>query len=292
VLTIVEYTDPACPWAWGSEPKFRWLRCAVRGAFGDQARWRRVFGILFDDCDDPAPNPDAETAWYERHLAEIAVHTRAPVPPKLQWVTASSWPASLIAKAAEEQGQVVAERVLARLRESTFVLGTPADTIERGMALMGGIDDLDLALLTDRSTAADIRAAVQSDWEETRNPPRSIIELAGPAPHSGRAKLAGERYRFALPTLVISGSSGAAPLVTSRYRPPPEVTAAAKAKRALADRTAGRVMNRNEKRLLRHYSLTLDAFEALNHDERLERFGLPDPKESHGSQGQTSEPPS
>ena len=29
-LDVVEYTDPACPWAWGSEPKFRRLR-AERG---------------------------------------------------------------------------------------------------------------------------------------------------------------------------------------------------------------------------------------------------------------------
>lgn len=35
-LTVVEFTDPACPWAWGSEPKFRWLRTALAGLDGDR----------------------------------------------------------------------------------------------------------------------------------------------------------------------------------------------------------------------------------------------------------------
>ncbi|RSM37656.1 hypothetical protein DMA12_36115 [Amycolatopsis balhimycina DSM 5908] len=36
-LEVVEYTDPACPWVWGSEPKFRRLRAEL-----PDARWRRV----------------------------------------------------------------------------------------------------------------------------------------------------------------------------------------------------------------------------------------------------------
>jgi protein-disulfide isomerase-like protein with CxxC motif len=65
VLEVVEYTDPLCPWAWGSEPTFR----RMREVLGPEVRWRRVFGILFDTDDDPPPDPDAETAWYHRNLA-------------------------------------------------------------------------------------------------------------------------------------------------------------------------------------------------------------------------------
>ncbi|CAL9341683.1 hypothetical protein SUDANB174_00282 [Streptomyces sp. enrichment culture] len=50
---VVEYTDPLCPWAWGSEPALRRLRAALPAG----VRWRRVFGILFDEDDDPAPAP-------------------------------------------------------------------------------------------------------------------------------------------------------------------------------------------------------------------------------------------
>jgi predicted DsbA family dithiol-disulfide isomerase len=120
-LHVVEYTDPACPWAWGSEPKFRKLRAEL----GPAVHWRRVFGILFDDGEAPAPDPAAEAAWYLTELAEISGYTGAPYPDRLFWVARSSWPASLAAKAAERQGPEIADAVLNRLRETTFVHGTP-----------------------------------------------------------------------------------------------------------------------------------------------------------------------
>ena len=104
-LEVVEYTDPLCPWAWGSEPVFRALAAALAG----RVRRRRVYAVLFDHDDDPPPDPAAETAWYARHVAEISTHTRAPHAVTLSRVAASSWPASLVAKAAELQGAEVAE---------------------------------------------------------------------------------------------------------------------------------------------------------------------------------------
>lgn len=100
-LEVVEYTDPLCPWSWGSEATFRRLRQALEG----RVRWRRVYCILFDDDDDPAPDAAAETAWYARYIEEVGAHTRAPYAARLSRVAASSWPASLVAKAAEAQGR-------------------------------------------------------------------------------------------------------------------------------------------------------------------------------------------
>ena len=100
LLRVTEYTDPACPWAWGSEPKFRWLQGVLASAGPGVVSWRVVFGILFDDGEPPAPDPSAEAAWYLEELREISGHTGAPGPGKLEWVTATSWPASLAAKAA------------------------------------------------------------------------------------------------------------------------------------------------------------------------------------------------
>lgn len=31
LLEVVEFTDPMCPWAWGSEPAFRRLRAELGG---------------------------------------------------------------------------------------------------------------------------------------------------------------------------------------------------------------------------------------------------------------------
>lgn len=234
VLRVTEYTDPACPWAWGSESKFRWLR-GVLGA-ADGVDWRRVFGILFDEGDSPAPDPAAEAAWYLQELQEISGHTGAPCPEKLEWVTATSWPASLAAKAAERQGPRVADAVLHRLRETTFLDGRPADTPERVLAALSetstlALDSgLDIDLLAREAASPEIREAVRRDHAETRDPCPEVFAIDEPARHSGRAKPLGEDpadgFRYALPTLVFEGAGGRA--VAAGWRRPREYLDAAR----------------------------------------------------------------
>lgn len=219
-LELVEYTDPACPWAWGSEPKFRRLR-ALLAERGVTVGWRRVFGILFDEGEPPAPDPRAEAAWYLEELKEISGHTGAPVPARLSWVSATSWPASLAAKAAEQQGPEIAEAVLNRLRETTFVDGTPADTPERVLDAVRGLDGLDLDALAKAATGPQVLAAVRADWAETRAPCAEVMRITEPGRHNGRAKPLGEDpadgFRYALPTLVFAGPGGRA--VVPGWRP-------------------------------------------------------------------------
>ncbi|MFJ1601441.1 DsbA family protein [Streptomyces sp. NPDC088261] len=207
-LDITEFTDPFCPWAWGSEPVFRMLRLRLGHQWGDAVRWRRVFGILFDDDDDPAPDPDAEARWYERFTHEVGAHTGAPYAPRLRRVARSSWPASLAAKAAQAQGPEVAERVLRRLRETMFVLGAPADTPDGVLAAVQGVPGLDTARLRDDAAAPGTREAVRADWAETRRPLPEVVDLDAPGPHPGRAKEVGDHRRYALPTLVFDGPGG------------------------------------------------------------------------------------
>ncbi|GAA2011077.1 hypothetical protein GCM10009839_01370 [Catenulispora yoronensis] len=216
-LTVVEFTDPACPWAWGSEPKFQRLRAALDG----RAHWRRVFGILFDDCDDPPPDPAAEAAWYHQELREISTHTAAPCPERLTRVAASSWPASLACKAAEAQGPDVAHAVLRRLRETTFLDGEPADTPERVNRALDGLAGLDAAELARAAASPEVLEAVRRDWAETRAPSAEVLRITTPGRHNGQAKPLGEDpsdgYRYALPTLVFTGPAGRA--VVPGWRP-------------------------------------------------------------------------
>ncbi|GAA3526627.1 hypothetical protein GCM10022222_07020 [Amycolatopsis ultiminotia] len=205
-LEIVEYTDPACPWAWGSEPKFRLLRVLLEARL--DLRWRRVFGILFDDDEDPAPDPGAEAAWYATFIDGVTTHTGAPKAPQLSWVAETSWPASLAAKAAEAQGETVAELVLRRLRETTFVLGAPADDADRVLAAVRDLPGLDLDALHTAMTSDEIRTAVREDWRETRRPCPEVMGIAAPGPHSGRAKHLEHHVRYALPTLTVAGDGG------------------------------------------------------------------------------------
>lgn len=202
---MVEYTDPLCPWAWGSEPVFRALRAALAG----RVRWRRVHCILFDLDDDPPPDPAAETAWYARYVEEVSAHTGAPRAARLSRVAASSWPASLVAKAAELQGGDVADAVLRRLRESVFVLGEPADTPALALSAVRGVPGLDPVRLSADAASGEVLERVRADRAEARRPLREVLSVRGTSPHPGAAKETGDGgHRYALPTLLIRSPAG------------------------------------------------------------------------------------
>lgn len=225
-LSVSEYTDPACPWAWGSEPKFVWLRGVLgcescppagvdAGEPGTGVTWRRVFGILFDEGEPPAPDPEAEAAWYLEELREISGHTGRPAPDRLGWVSATSWPASLAAKAAERQGPDAADAVLRRLRETTFLDGRPADTDRRVADVLRTLEPfVDVESVLCDADSPEVLEAVRRDHAETRDPVPEVFRIDGHPRHPGRAKPLGEDasdgFRYALPTLVFAGSGGRA----------------------------------------------------------------------------------
>ncbi|MEV0848590.1 DsbA family protein [Streptomyces sp. NPDC049954] len=213
-MTVTEFTDPACPWAWGTEPSCRLLRQTL----GARCHWRQVFGILFDEDEDPAPDPDAEARWYEGFIREVTAHTDAPRPHRLRRLTRSSWPASLAAKAAQAQGELVAGRVLRRLRESTFVLGAPADSPDSVLRTVSGVPGLDPERLRRDLATPAVREAVRADWARTRDPLPEVLGLKGPGPHPGRAKELETGRRYALPTLLFEGPGGR--VCVPGWRPP------------------------------------------------------------------------
>ncbi|MGW1965847.1 DsbA family oxidoreductase [Streptomyces sp. NPDC001935] len=221
VVEVVEYTDPLCPWAWGSEPVFRGLRAALAG----RVRWRRAYCVLFDDDDAPPPDPAAETAWYARYIEDVVAHTGAPRARQLSRVAASSWPSSLAAKAAERQGGEVAERVVRRLRESVFVLGEPADTVALALSAVRGVPGLDHERLASDVASTTVREAVLADRAEARRPVAEVLSVRGGSPHPGAAKETAEGgYRYALPTLLVRSPAGLR--VVPGWRPYEEYAAA------------------------------------------------------------------
>ncbi|MFE4696014.1 DsbA family protein [Streptomyces sp. NPDC056738] len=221
VVEVVEYTDPLCPWAWGSEPVFRGLRAALAG----RVRWRRAYCVLFDDDDDPPPDPAAETAWYARYIEDVVAHTGAPRARRLSRVAASSWPSSLAAKAAERQGGEVAEWVVRRLRESVFVLGEPADTVALALSAVRGVPGLDHERLASDVASTTVREAVLADRAEARRPVAEVLSVRGGSPHPGAAKETAEGgYRYALPTLLVRSPAGLR--VVPGWRPYEEYAAA------------------------------------------------------------------
>ncbi|MFK4865533.1 DsbA family protein [Streptomyces sp. CSMPJR101] len=199
-LEVVEYTDPLCPWSWGAEPVLRLLRTIL----ADRVRWRRVYCVLFDEDDDPAPDPAAETAWYARYVEDITAHTGAPRAAHLTRVAASSWPCSQVAKAAELQGGTVADRVLRRLRETMFVHGEPADTLALALTAARGVPGLDAERLAADAASSDVRERVRADRAEARRPVPEVLSVPGGSPHPGAAKETEDGgRRYALPTLIL-----------------------------------------------------------------------------------------
>lgn len=89
VVSVTEYTDTACSWAWGSEPKMRRLQWE----YGEHLAWRRVMGGLLPD-DWPASgkipagldidHPDA-IAFVLRYHAGVCATTGMPHPGTIHW---------------------------------------------------------------------------------------------------------------------------------------------------------------------------------------------------------------
>jgi len=207
-VEVVEFTDPGCSWAWGTEPKLRLLRWR----FGDRLRWRRVLGGLIGDMNNYIREFDAvrNAPSRIRYWRTAWEYTCMTYPARLQWMYTSTEPGGKAVKAAELQSDVVAGRVLRRLRESTFVFGTPADTTDRVLDAVAGVDGLDAGRF-----AADLRSDVveksfREDWEETRRPNEYVMTLEGDEPGIGRAKQTEGHWRFVFPTLIFRGADGEA----------------------------------------------------------------------------------
>jgi protein-disulfide isomerase-like protein with CxxC motif len=210
LLDVVEFTDPVCSYAWGTEPKRRRLQWQ----YGHLLRWRRVMVAMhapgWSDwtgraLDDPVLAQHVSDYW--RGVSEL---TGMPYPDPLHHVHVSSEDMARLVKAAELQGEQVAEDLLRRIRESVFVAGRPADTLERGLALAAEVAGLDVARLARDVVSPGVEQAYAADWEEARNPNGFVRAIPDERPGYGRAQPAGDRLRYGIPCMILTGRDEAA----------------------------------------------------------------------------------
>ena len=120
LVEILYYTDPYCTWCWGSEPILRRLR----EVYGEQIKITYKMGGLVENIDnfyDPT-NRISGIEQVAPHWQEASQRHSMPVDIKvfeeIKKDFRSTYPANIAYKAAQFQGDELAERFLRRIREA------------------------------------------------------------------------------------------------------------------------------------------------------------------------------
>ena len=129
------YTDPACSWSWGTEPKLRRLIWE----FGAELRFTWVMGGLArqygPDYRDREAGIGAGADCFAdlmAHWLDVAAESGMPIDARIwsQNPISSTYPACQAVKAAAEQDPVAAYRYLRRLREGLLIERKKLDGLE------------------------------------------------------------------------------------------------------------------------------------------------------------------
>ncbi len=205
-VSVTEYTDPICSWAWGTEPKLRLLRWR----HGHRMAWRTVMGGLIGDATNGRPDWDPALAAkpMQAYWRQTNRYTGQPYPVPMRRMARSTDPAGRAVHAALRQGPEVAARVLRRLRESTFVFGITPYTADEFVAAVEGVPGLDVERFVADLSDPSVAAAYQADWEETRRPNDHVRFLEGNYVGIGNLKHSEGHDRYAFPTLIFRGTNG------------------------------------------------------------------------------------
>lgn len=204
LVQVRYYTDPACSWSWGAEPKLRRLMWE----FGDALRFEWVMGGLARQFGsgyvDEEAGIDADSdrdcfAALMAHWLDVAAETGMPCDPRI-WTRnpiSSSYPACTAVKAASEQGPEAGYRYLRRLREGMLVERRKLDNAEALVAEAGPAGlDLDRFRIDLSSHAITERFA--ADLDEVRNPPQEALD-------AGKVKRTERHQRIAFPSALFVG---------------------------------------------------------------------------------------
>ena len=229
VVEIVEYTDPLCSIAWGTEP----FKRRLMWRYGERLSWRVVMAGL---CRDNSTvkmfqpwNPYEAGQMYLKVWKRVNRITGMPYPENLRYMALTTDPPCMLVKAAEKQGADVADRVLRRFREAVFLYGTPVDHIDQAALALEGVEGLDIGALLRDVAIDEVQQSYLADWEETRKPNDYVRQLAAEdADHLAGPMMKSEGHeRYNLPTFIFKGPGGEK--TVPGYRPYEEYEAALEA---------------------------------------------------------------
>jgi protein-disulfide isomerase-like protein with CxxC motif len=205
-VLVTEYTDAVCSTAWGAEPLLRRLDWR----HGHHLTWRKVMGGLVGNAAAGKEGWDRISAAepMQAYWKRVWRLTGMPYPHPMRLMLQSTDPLGAAVKAAEWQGQAVAERVLRRFREQIFVFGLGPQTPEEFAAATHGVEGLDQTRWRLDQARPEVAAAYRADWEETRRPNDYVRNLKHDGPMNGELKHSEGHDRYALPTVIFTGPGG------------------------------------------------------------------------------------
>ena len=199
------YTDPGCPWSWGSEPKLRRLMWE----FGDELRFSwvmgglaRAYGSAYRDSESRVGSGADCFSDLMAHWLDVSAESGMPIDARL-WSRnpiASTYPACQAVKAAAEQGPDAAYRYLRRLWEG---LMTERKKLDHAEALIGeaGPAGLDAERFRIDLNSNAITEAFAADLDAVRDPPAEARE-------QGKVGQTEGHDRVSFPSALFRGEAG------------------------------------------------------------------------------------
>jgi predicted DsbA family dithiol-disulfide isomerase len=199
------YTDPACIWSWGAEPRLRRLEWE----FGESIRvWpvmgglARSYGPTYRDEEGRIGAGTDCFADLIAHWLYVTAETGMPCDPRL-WTEAkitSTYPVCMAVIAAREQGAAAGMRYLRRAREALVVERRKLDHTE-ALVAEGGAAGIDVERFRIDLDSNAILEAFGGDLDEVRRIPEA-------ARSAGAVRVTEGRERLAFPSveLVAEGS--------------------------------------------------------------------------------------
>src|SRR3954454_22264237 len=163
-VDVIHFTDPGCPWAYSAEPDF----AALRWRYGSGLRWRRVMIGLSETHEGydgrgyrPENSARSRTSFASRFGMPFRFEARAR--------NMGTGLACRAVKAAELQGDDLAEALLRALRFGYFATNLMMDTEEGIAAQAATVEGLDVDRLLRDLRSEAVEEAYQADRAESRN---------------------------------------------------------------------------------------------------------------------------
>jgi putative protein-disulfide isomerase len=205
-VEVRHYSDPACSWSWGSEPKLRRLIWEFDGEL--EFAWvmgglARTYGEDYSDEEgEIGSGPDC-FADLISHWLDTTAETGMPCDPRIwtQNPISGSYPACMAVKAACEQGPEAGYRYLRRLREGLMLGRRKLDHAD-AMVAEAGPAGLDVERFRIDLGSHAITELFATDLDEVRDIPDDARE-------AGQVRRTEGRERVSFPSALFIGDDGA-----------------------------------------------------------------------------------